>query len=78
MPSSIETAGMNILGLGAAKDAARMERIVNFYSRLPKGPAPEPRPVGLLAKYQARYFGNKPSAMRESRKKKEKEKTVKT
>lgn len=42
-----------------------MERIVNFYSRLPKGPAPEPRPVGLLARYQARYFGNKPSPMRE-------------
>ncbi|KAI5296899.1 hypothetical protein KEM55_005423, partial [Ascosphaera atra] len=50
-------------GLGAAKDAARMERIVSFYSKLPKGPAPEPRPVGLLARYQARYFGNKPSAM---------------
>ncbi|KAI5306534.1 hypothetical protein KEM56_000371 [Ascosphaera pollenicola] len=50
-------------GLGAAKDAARMERIVNFYSALPKGRAPEPRPVGSFARYQARYFGNKPSAM---------------
>ncbi|KAK2745495.1 hypothetical protein FQN55_006191 [Onygenales sp. PD_40] len=50
-------------GLGAAKDAARMERIVGFYERLPRGPAPEVKPTGLLGRYQARYFGKNPSAM---------------
>jgi F-type H+-transporting ATPase subunit f len=41
-----------------------MERVVDFYARLPRGPAPEPKPSGLLERYQARYFGKNPSAMR--------------
>lgn len=51
--------------IGAAQDAARMERVVNFYARLPRGSAPAPKPTGLLERYQARYFnGKKASPMR--------------
>ncbi|CRG90595.1 hypothetical protein PISL3812_07639 [Talaromyces islandicus] len=45
--------------IGAAQDAARMERVVNFYARLPRGSAPAPKPTGLLERYQARYFNGK-------------------
>src|ERR1700709_796886 len=41
-----------------------MQKVVSFYERLPRGPAPEAKPRGLLQRYQARYFGKKPSAMR--------------
>lgn len=51
--------------IGAAKDAARMDRVVNFYARLPRGPAPAPKPTGLLERYGERYFGKNPSAARE-------------
>ncbi|GAB1195236.1 hypothetical protein APSETT444_004491 [Aspergillus pseudonomiae] len=50
--------------IGAAKDAARMDRVVNFYARLPRGSAPEVKPTGLIGRYQARYFGKNPSAAR--------------
>lgn len=53
-------------GIGAAQDAARMERVVSFYEKLPRGPAPEPKASGLLGRYQARYFGKEPSAARKS------------
>src|SRR5579862_8342979 len=43
-----------------------MSRIVDFYGKLPRGPAPEVKAKGLLGRYQARYFGKKPSAMRKS------------
>ncbi|KAL8648362.1 MAG: hypothetical protein Q9210_005029 [Variospora velana] len=49
-------------GIGAAQDAARMERVVSFYEKLPRGPAPEVQPRGLFERYQARYFGKNPSA----------------
>ncbi|KZF23282.1 hypothetical protein L228DRAFT_246030 [Xylona heveae TC161] len=49
-------------GIGAAQDAARMQRVVSFYEKLPRGAAPEPKPKGLLGRYQARYFGKNPSA----------------
>ena len=52
--------------IGAAQDAARMGRVVNFYAGLPRGPAPEVKPTGLLGRYQARYFGKNDSAARES------------
>ena len=52
-------------GIGAAQDAARMQRVVSFYEKLPRGAAPEIQPKGLLGRYQARYFGKKPSAARE-------------
>lgn len=41
--------------IGAAQDAARMDRVVNFYAKLPRSAAPEARPTGLLERYQARY-----------------------
>lgn len=45
--------------IGAAQDAARMDRVVNFYAKLPRGAAPEAKPTGLLERYQARYFTGK-------------------
>ncbi|KAL7341433.1 mitochondrial F1-F0 ATP synthase subunit F of fungi-domain-containing protein [Rhodotorula toruloides] len=43
--------------IGAPSSAARMAKVVEFYSALPKGPAPKKR-VGAspLARYKARYF----------------------
>jgi len=41
-----------------------MARIAKFYEKLPKGPAPEQAPSGLLGRYQAKYFGKNPSATR--------------
>lgn len=53
--------------IGAAQDAARMERVVNFYARLPRGAAPEVKFTGLIGRYQARYFsGKNASAARKS------------
>jgi F-type H+-transporting ATPase subunit f len=43
-----------------------MKTVVDFYERLPRGAAPEPKPKGLLQWYQYRYMGNKPSAWRKS------------
>ncbi|KAJ9296434.1 hypothetical protein DTO271G3_5132 [Paecilomyces variotii] len=45
--------------IGAAQDAARMERVVSFYAKLPRGAAPEIKPQGLIGRYQARYFSGK-------------------
>jgi len=42
--------------LGIPKDAARMSRVVDFYKRIPKGPASFPKPRGLVDRYKARYF----------------------
>lgn len=36
-----------------------MDRVVNFYARLPRGSAPSVKPSGLLERYQARYFSGK-------------------
>jgi F-type H+-transporting ATPase subunit f len=55
-----------IQGIGAAADAARMQRVVSFYEKLPRGSAPEAKPKGLLGWYQAKYFGKNPSATRTS------------
>jgi F-type H+-transporting ATPase subunit f len=55
-----------IQGIGAAADAARMQRVVSFYEKLPRGSAPEAKPKGLLGRYQAKYFGKNPSATRMS------------
>ncbi len=41
-----------------------MQRVVSFYEKLPRGAAPKVQPKGLLARYQAKYFGEKPSVMR--------------
>jgi len=45
--------------IGAAPDALRMQRVVNFYEKLPRGPAPQVKATGLLGRYQARYFAGK-------------------
>ena len=45
--------------IGASQDAARMERVVNFYAGLPRGPAPQVKPTGIIGRYQARYFSGK-------------------
>jgi hypothetical protein len=56
----------NLKAIGAAQDAARMERVVSFYAGLPRGPAPQTKATGLLGRYQARYF-NKNSPARKSK-----------
>lgn len=43
-----------------------MERVSDFYARLPRGPAPEAKPSGLFARYQAAYFGKNASSARKS------------
>ncbi|KAK4459247.1 mitochondrial F1-F0 ATP synthase subunit F of fungi-domain-containing protein [Cladorrhinum samala] len=48
--------------IGAAPDAVRMQRVVNFYSKLPRGSPSEVKPTGILGRYQAKYFGKNPSA----------------
>ncbi|OAA51066.1 mitochondrial F1F0 ATP synthase subunit F [Beauveria brongniartii RCEF 3172] len=48
--------------IGGAPDALRMQRVVSFYEKLPRGAAPEAKAKGLLGRYQARYFGKKASA----------------
>ncbi|EKV04584.1 hypothetical protein PDIP_86720 [Penicillium digitatum Pd1] len=45
--------------IGAAQDAARMQRVVTFYAGLPRGPAAAVKPTGLIGRYQARYFNGK-------------------
>lgn len=54
----------NFQAIGAAPDAVRMQRVVSFYEKLPRGPAPEVKPTGLLGKYQAKHFGKNPTAKR--------------
>lgn len=43
-----------------------MKRVVNFYEKLPRGPAPEVKPTGILGRYQAKHFGKNPSVKRTS------------
>lgn len=57
---------MHPQGIGATQDAARMQRVVSFYEKLPRGPAPEPKVSGPLTWYQKKYFGKNPSAARKS------------
>lgn len=52
--------------IGAAPDAVRMQRVVNFYEKLPRGAAPEVKATGLLGRYQAKHFGKNPTAKRKS------------
>lgn len=52
--------------IGAAPDALRMQRVVNFYEKLPRGPAPEVKATGILGRYQAKHFGKNPTAKRRS------------
>lgn len=52
--------------IGAAPNAARMQRVVSFYEKLPRGAAPEVKASGFLGRYQAKHFGKKTSAKRTS------------
>jgi hypothetical protein len=36
-----------------------MQRVVAFYEKLPRGPAPAAQPKGLLQRYQHRYMNGK-------------------
>jgi len=36
-----------------------MQRVVAFYEKLPRGPAPEAQPKGLIQRYQHRYMNGK-------------------
>ena len=36
-----------------------MQKVVNFYEKLPRGPAPEVQAKGLLGRYQKKYFSGK-------------------
>lgn len=41
-----------------------MQRVVNFYQKLPRGAAPEVKATGFLGRYQAKHFGKNPSGKR--------------
>lgn len=41
-----------------------MKRVVNFYEKLPRGPAPEVKATGILGRYQAKHFGKNPTGKR--------------
>jgi F-type H+-transporting ATPase subunit f len=41
-----------------------MQKVVSFYEKLPRGPAPEPEGKGLLGRYQKKYMGKNASARR--------------
>ena len=43
-----------------------MKRVVSFYEKLPRGPAPEIKASGFWGKYQAKHFGKNPTAKRTS------------
>ncbi|RMX74383.1 hypothetical protein D0869_12652 [Hortaea werneckii] len=50
------------MAIGGAADANRMKRVVGFYEKLPRGPAPQPQAKGFLQWYQLKYMsGRNPS-----------------
>lgn len=50
--------------IGSSPNAIRMQKVVSFYEKLPRGPAPEPEGKGLLGRYQKKYMGKNASARR--------------
>jgi hypothetical protein len=50
--------------IGSSPNAVRMQKVVSFYEKLPRGAAPEPEAKGLLARYQKKHFGKNASARR--------------
>ncbi|KAK6512075.1 ATP synthase f chain, mitochondrial precursor [Arthrobotrys musiformis] len=51
--------------IGQAQNAVRMARLVELYTKLPKGPAPKIEGKGLIGRYKAKYFdGENASAAR--------------
>ncbi|KAF2800123.1 hypothetical protein K505DRAFT_413234 [Melanomma pulvis-pyrius CBS 109.77] len=68
--SFVQTRGLSTLippkisspsAIGASPNAVRMQKVVGFYEKLPRGPAPEIQPKGFLQRYQKRYFGKNQS-----------------
>jgi len=43
-----------------------MQKVVNFYEKLPRGAAPEVQAKGLLGRYQKKYMGKNASGRRTS------------
>ncbi|KAK1460579.1 hypothetical protein CCUS01_08927 [Colletotrichum cuscutae] len=62
-PSVRPTTGSSAIepgeALGADPNAVRMQRVVNFYEKLPRGAAPEAKPTGILGRYAAKHFSGK-------------------
>lgn len=50
--------------IGADPNGIAMKRVVSFYEKLPRGPAPEVKATGILGRYQAKHFGKNASAKR--------------
>lgn len=50
--------------IGASPNAVRMQKVVSFYEKLPRGAAPEVQAKGLLGRYQKKYMGKNASARR--------------
>jgi len=57
---------IDMQGIGATPDAARMQRIVSFYDKLPRGPAPEVKPTNMFDRYRAKHMGKNPTLMRKA------------
>ena len=62
---STNTGLTNVKAIGSSPNAVRMQKVVSFYEKLPRGPAPEPEAKGLLGRYQKKYMGKNPSGRRE-------------
>jgi len=55
----------SVQAIGSSPNAVRMQKVVSFYEKLPRGPAPETEAKGLLGRYQSKYMGKNPSGRRE-------------
>ncbi|KAL7778349.1 hypothetical protein CFE70_007849 [Pyrenophora teres f. teres 0-1] len=47
--------------IGSSPNAVRMQKVVSFYEKLPRGAAPEPEAKGLLGRYAKKHMGKNPS-----------------
>ena len=52
--------------IGSSPNAIRMQKVVSFYEKLPRGAAPEVQAKGLLGRYQKKYMGKNASGRRTS------------
>lgn len=60
------SANRDVKAIGASPNAVRMQKVVNFYEKLPRGAAPEVQAKGLLGRYQKKYMGKNASGRRTS------------
>lgn len=56
----------DVKAIGASPNAVRMQKVVSFYEKLPRGAAPEVQAKGLLGRYQKKYMGKNSSGRRTS------------